>query len=391
MFNACSTVVVNNNIVAGRDSGGLGVCVTGTYGNHYTVSSNTIHDIGGGVYFGCTVNNNIVINNNNIYQIIQGGLSPAEHTNGIFVYGPGYGSIYSNQIHNSTTPEGIWENGGQWKVYNNVFYSNTNNASLAWEVPTGSNCPTCSLWLWNNYSEYNFRYVPNTASNTGYMQIENNILGSVSGVNLNLATDTVKHLFIDYNVYTGFDSTSNPTYLDTINHIYTPTQARVAGFDAHSYWSVNPHVDTDGTIHNNFLGLSRGDNLSSKFSTDITGATRTNWSIGAYDNFSSIDSIAYLLDSVGIDTMRLGTAVFQSTYTIDIPIRCNYAIFLNTTVSTISKPIIVRDSIVYTSGATITSLFGSGIYSTVGHSLVIKLNGVLYTPPIHNISTIKFK
>ena len=57
--------------------------------------------------------------------------------------------------------------------------------------------------------------------------------------------------------------------------------------------------------------------------------------------------------------------------------------------STISS--FVRDSIVYDDTCSISAQTGSKIYSTVGYPLVIKLNGVLHTPPIHNRSTIKWE
>jgi hypothetical protein len=385
---------IDNNIITGRDSGFAGVFIIGTANNGAQISNNTISHMANGVYVSATSNNNTQIYNNNISYIKQGGLNAGEHTNGIFVYGPGNGSIYNNKVHHSTTPQGIWENGGQWKVYNNAFYSNNNSfgsgASLGWEVPEGSLCPSCSLWLWNNYSEYNFVYTVRSNSNTGFMQIKNNIIGNIVnggfGANLVMRDDTIKHLYIDYNLYTGVDSASVTGYLDISNGgPLSPHAALLLGYDAHSYWRVNPLVDTVGTLQTGSIALHHGVNLSSYFTTDITGLTRgTNWSIGPYDSSGSgpIDSIAYWL-ALAPDTIKMGNAIFSATYTVNVPIQCKYAVFQNGSVSTISKGIQPRDSLVYNSSSTVTASAGSGIYPKTGYTLTIKLNGKSTTPTVH--------
>ena len=99
---------------------------------------------------------------------------------------------------------------------------------------------------------------------------------------------------------------------------------------------------------------------------------------------AQIDSVAIKLADGGVDTIRLGTATFISGYTLNKPVRCNYAHFTTTDSMTINKPIYVRDSVVYESNCKVGALSGSMIlpYQYPPYTLKIRLNGKLGTPPV---------
>jgi hypothetical protein len=63
-------------------------------------------------------------------------------------------------------------------------------------------------------------------------------------------------------------------------------------------------------------------------------------------------------------------------------LRCNYLHIVDTAI--FNKPVIVRDSIIYSTLSTISALSGSKIWSTPGYTLTIKLNGKTGTPTVVN-------
>lgn len=108
-------------------------------------------------------------------------------------------------------------------------------------------------------------------------------------------------------------------------------------------------------------------------------------------NITAKDTITFNI-SLSVCGGIMDSCIVSTYFTQCDTIRCNYLKVSTTDSSFFNKPVIVRDSVIYSLGSVVKSSSGSAIWSTPTYTLVVKLNGIKNTPMVINKgSLIKWK
>jgi hypothetical protein len=281
--NACSLLTVTNNVFVGIDSGGNGMVIFGSRGGNFLFKNNFIDYCNCGILISGLSAINTEISYNTITRIYQGDYDNADHTNAIFVYASGNGSIHHNIVHDVKTMC-MWENGGNWLVYDNTIYNTNGTQAANWENTKSS--PACSVRFYNNYIEGDY-IVTERGTQAGYLELRNNVLNCL------FIGDTITKIVIDDNLYKQ-DSASNPSYITYLSAKFNRSQARARGWDSGSVFSTNTFLNVAGIpLNPKSPVIRKGKNLYNSpdskfpdFTVDLAGKIRpstTNWTIGGYE------------------------------------------------------------------------------------------------------------
>jgi hypothetical protein len=210
-----------------------------------------------GQVYNFTIRNNIIVHSNS-------GTSHKQHIY-LEYETQGYVRIYNNVLYTTSATGSnmmsIFNKGygtqGTTEIYNNTLYANNAVAALI---------------VVDNGAPY-----PKIKNNIGYI---NNSTGSCLWLQ-----GAVTPSDIDYNIW---QKPSDSNSLRDSSGSKTFAQWKTAGYDAHGYWSNPSFASTsaypyDLSVQIGSPAMDHGINLSSLFTTDKMGNTRTvPWGIGAY-------------------------------------------------------------------------------------------------------------
>lgn len=209
---------------------------------------------------------------------VSGGslLSAVEYGNRI---GPNYGGAYSTS--------GLYFQGNcaNMTIYNNVFICNPNDGPANGMITIGYNQGFGPYFIANNTflgggTSTGIEVGGDGNTNHVYNNLGENCTFIVDNYGDNCVQVT------DYNF--GYNLIPTEEYAFGDNGTYSfdsPSQWFAHGFDAHGSASINPLLNSDGTLQAGSPVASSGTNLSSYFNTDIIGNPRPatgNWTVGAY-------------------------------------------------------------------------------------------------------------
>ena len=164
------------------------------------------------------------------------------------------------------------------QIYNNVLWDVANHHAEGFIAIKGNSAITASNSKIYNNTMYGAGaglciYL---AGSTGH-DIKNNIMANTDY----LITENDSNTTISASNYNDFYPTGNQSHDFSISGVsQTWAQWQTAGWDANSITTQPPFVS-----YSNFALTSSipGTNLSTYFTTDITGATRSEWDMGAYE------------------------------------------------------------------------------------------------------------
>lgn len=174
--------------------------------------------------------------------------------------------------------------------YNNDFAPDSSDSKLYESFVTLSSAGSLN---WYNNTFVNTGGSPRVAgsfflvtSSGGKYAFKNNILQGLQYA-FGITTSTGNVYDIDYNIEdntSGQNGTTQPP--DTDGHmVYFDKWQGVLGYDKHSLLGVSAkfvNAPSDMRLADGSPGIGAATDLSSVFSTDITGDTRLGWDIGAY-------------------------------------------------------------------------------------------------------------
>jgi hypothetical protein len=202
--------------------------------------------------------------------------------------------IYNNIFFISQMPasrrQGIFGQGetagmnSDWQVYNNLVYGYAGT----YLINLVGQADPVVIQLYNNTVDAWYKSggpgMPLQIDGTGSI-IKNNIFMSEQTYTANCGYYEVVPASasqIDYNLYYNPNNNSSSEPLQMGSSAKTWAQWKAAGYDAHGL-NVNPNVSAAYVLQSGSPAIGAGVNLSSIFTTDLTGAARTGaWDMGAY-------------------------------------------------------------------------------------------------------------
>jgi hypothetical protein len=263
--------------------------------------------IGIGTASANSVTSNIVIHDNHFHDL-HDQIASGAHCNGIIIFGPGNDatqyltgiSIYNNSFsgdfsRSDTSAAGMTALifceycNGAVNIYNNYGYDTITNTSSGYVIEGGptAGAPAANFGVYNNSFQM-------TAQWEGFMSVsainsltsENNIYQGGTTVDTIGIYGHVTTFTSNYDIFYGW-SVGQPFY---INGVYKNwAQLQSAGYEANGK-NLNPIFNSasDLTLQPTSPAISTGVNLSTVFTTDALGITRTApWDIGAYKYVAS--------------------------------------------------------------------------------------------------------
>lgn len=286
------------------------------YNNFFVNNINSIYMLGSD---GTYAVDDIKIYNNIIQGLDGTTYTGTIHPDGIQLSGYGEWSwtnvkIYNNQfrgVWNETTNSFIylqWLNGVQ--IYNNLFaFENTTDNATDYVIPIGifigpSSQHNNNIKIYGNTFSSDANYATNkglqkaitVCGNSGTVDIQNNIFSNGNwGITLP-SPQTGNTVTIDYNLYVQRSGGHLITdYVLAVNYDAVGSGSTVCtsrSWECHGIENAPVFVDSvsDGTYNSMNLALQStsaainvGVDLSTYYTTDITGATRTSFDMGAYE------------------------------------------------------------------------------------------------------------
>jgi hypothetical protein len=252
---------------------------------------------------GATITN-LVLANNHISNFTNWN-DPANddfHHNGFYAWAESGGVLQNAMVYGNTigpnfggaySTSGIFFSGhvnNMW-LYNNVFVCNANDypADALITIGTELGPPYGGVLVANNtfigggnvtaiqVSTYKTDYIFNNVGENCQFIDDNNGWGPD---------------VIDYNF--GYQLVSGQAYAFTVNE-YTFSGWQKLGYDVHGSSTINPEVNSDGTLQAGTPIAMAGTNLSAYFTTDFAGNPRPAtgpWTVGAYQVSSGVPLVS---------------------------------------------------------------------------------------------------
>lgn len=294
------------------------------YGSNISIHNCSFSNICWILYLGGGSGSGVNIYSNNFVNYDHAIASLGDHMSNVNIFNNHFGStaIWDSGTNNYFHHDGIHIFFGSGstlqnvKIYNNLFdgdWGENNTAHIFAEGDFSHNNPDSEQY----FTIYNNVFIQPTNShalNNGFLSgwgsswriFNNTFVGanvynqnamSIGGTNTMFVNNLVQYvdtfvsitgptngMIISNNVYAVYGAGGNPPFsINGVSPIYNFAAWQVVVVDANSSYSSAASVNADGTIPSGSPAIGAGANLSSIFTTDYTGATRTApWTIGAY-------------------------------------------------------------------------------------------------------------
>lgn len=193
--------------------------------------------------------------------------------------GPNYGGAYSTS--------GIYFQGNvaNMSIYNNVFFCNPNDGPADGMITIGYNSGYGPYIIANNTflgGGTSSAMAAGGVGNTNF--VYNNLAQSCTFIVDNYGANCVQNT--DYNFGYNLVGGEQYAYGSSGNYsFYSFAQWQALGLDLHGADTLNPLLNSDGTLQPGSPMVSLGKNLYSYFTNDFAGNPRPatgNWTVGAY-------------------------------------------------------------------------------------------------------------
>jgi hypothetical protein len=243
----------------------------------------------------------------------------------ITAYNNYFGPNYSTVNPNGATA-GLFVSGygiaGPVLAYNNILEANnsggcpSNGLMFIWPGPD------CVTRIYNNTAigDANciaFGYLAaHGSAGSQTLYIANNI--AIAKENIAINSNAGVTVYSDKNLF--FESWVNQEFSYSVNssgNFKTFAQWQALGFDANSY-TTDPNLDLTYKLASPSDAIGNGENLSTYFTTDFAGATRTvPWDIGAYGYGIGAPTAPSVLTATAISTSVIGLGWTNNDATAD--------------------------------------------------------------------------